>query len=210
MILLGFALGALLGLAAVPAIARLPRGIPERLAQPAWTARAGSPLLLVVAGALVGAALGAAAPDRTAFALTLLLLAVLLPATAIDVAWRVVPDTLIVVGTLGGVAILVLADREALVPHLAAGLIGGTCAFAVALVARGGFGLGDVKVIAMTGVVLGAALPLAVVGGLVLAGIAAMPLLVVRGRGATLPLVPFLAAGALLACLVPLHAVIAL
>lgn len=205
MILAGCLLGALAGACAVPAVRRLPLGIPERLPQPAWTTRAGSPATLISAGALLGGLLGATAPDVRVLAVGLLLLAVLLPATAIDVAWRVVPDTLVLAGAIGGLAVVAGTDRSALLPHLAAGLIGGAAALVLAVVARGGFGLGDVKMIAMLGLVLGAALPLAVVGALVLAGLAALPLLLVRGRGATVPLVPFLAAGALLACLIPAH-----
>ena len=210
MILLGLVVGALLGLLAVPAVARLPRGIPERLAQPAWTARAGRPVVLCTVGAVLGALLGAAAPDDRTLALGLVLLAVLLPATAIDIAWRVVPDTLVVLGALGGLAVVALVAPDQLVPHLIAGLIGGVGALLVALAAQGGFGLGDVKVIAMIGLVLGAALPLAVVGGLLIAGLISVPILLARGRGATLPLVPFLAAGALLACLAPARAAIGL
>ena len=210
MILLGLVVGALLGLLAVPAVARLPRGIPERLAQPAWTARAGRPVVLSTVGAVLGALLGAAAPDGRTLALGLVLLAVLLPATAIDIAWRVVPDTLVVLGALGGLAVVALVAPDQLVPHLIAGLIGGVGALLVALAARGGFGLGDVKVIAMIGLVLGAALPLAVVGGLLIAGLISVPILLARGRGATLPLVPFLAAGALLACLAPARGAIGL
>jgi len=208
--LLGLAVGALLGVLAVPAVARLPRGIPERLAQPAWTARACRPAVLCVVGATLGMLLGAAAPDARTFALGLVLLAVLLPGAAIDIAWRVVPDTLVVLGALGGLGVVALAMPDQLVPHLIAGLVGGVGALLVALAARGGFGLGDVKVIAMIGLVLGAALPLAVVGGLLIAGLISLPILLARGRGATLPLVPFLAVGALLACLAPARAAIGL
>lgn len=210
MILVGLVAGALLGLLAVPVVAWLPRGIAERLAQPAWTARTARPVPLVATGAALGALLGALAPDGRTLALGLVLLAVLLPATAIDIAWRVVPDTLVLTGALGGLAVVALAMPDELVPHLVAGLLGGVGALLVAVAARGGFGLGDVKVIAMTGLVLGAALPLAVVGGLLVAGLVAVPVLLVRGRGATLPLVPFLAAGALLACLAPARTAIGL
>jgi leader peptidase (prepilin peptidase)/N-methyltransferase len=204
-ILLGLVAGAVLGLLAAPTVARLPRGIPERLAQPAWTACAGRPAVLAVTGALLGAVLGLTAPDPRTFALGLVLIAVLLPAAAIDLAWRVVPDTLVVLGAVGGLGVVALAMPGQLMAHLVAGLLGGLGALLLAVAARGGFGLGDVKVIAMLGLVLGAALPLAVVGGLLVAGIASLPILVVRGRGATLPLVPFLAVGALLACVAPLR-----
>lgn len=210
MIALGLGLGALLGLLAVPAVGRLPRGIAERLAQPEWTAQAGRPTVLIGVGSGLGGVLGALAPDGRVLALGLVLLAVLLPAAAIDVAWRVVPDTLIIAGALGGLAVVALTMPGALVPHLLAGVAGGAAGLVLAVVARGGFGLGDVKVIAMVGLVVGAALPLAVVAGLLLAGLVSLPVLAVRGRGATLPLVPFLAAGALLACLAPARVVVGL
>ncbi len=47
-------------------------------------------------------------------------------------------------------------------------------------------------------------------GGLLIAGLISVPILLARGRGATLPLVPFLAAGALLACLAPARGAIGL
>ena len=183
----GALVGALLGLLAVPAVHRLPLGIPERLEQPAWTRRAGSPPVLALAGAAGGALVGGSA-------LGLVLVAVLVPAVAIDLRWRVVPDSLIVVGAL---AALVLTGAAA--AHLIAAAVGGVVALALALAARGGFGLGDVKLIALAGLVLGAALPLALAVAFGLAGVAALPLLAWRGRGATLPLVPFLAVGMLTA-----------
>jgi leader peptidase (prepilin peptidase)/N-methyltransferase len=203
----GLLIGAALGLIAVPLVRWLPGGIEERLAQPAWTATAARPLWLVGGGAALGALLGALAPSPATLASGLVLLAVLLPASAIDLAWRVVPDTLIVAGALGGATVLLLTHPGAI---MLTGAVGGLIALALALVARGGFGLGDVKLIAMLGVVLGGALPLAVVVGLLVASVVAVPLLVLRGRGATLPLVPFLAVGALVACVVPLRVALGL
>lgn len=200
MTLAGALVGALLGLLAAPAVRRLPLGIPERIAQPAWTRRAGAPPVLVAVGTAAGAALGAAAADPAALALGLALLAVLLPATAIDLAWRVVPDTLVVLGSVASLAVVAATGGASAVGgHLVAAAVGGGCALAVAIAARGGFGLGDVKLIALAGLALGPALPLAAIAALGLAGAVALPVLAVRGRGATLPLAPFLAAGILLA-----------
>ena len=127
------------------------------------------------------------------------LLAVLLPAVAIDIAWRVVPDTLVVVGTIGALGVLALARPDALARHLVMAIVVGGVALLVALVSRGGFGLGDVKLLAMFGVAIGAAVPIAVGIAFVLAALVAVPVVVVRGRGAAVPLVPFLAVGALVA-----------
>lgn len=201
--LIGLVVGLAAGVLAVPLGRRLPAGIPERLVQPAWTRHALRARVLVPAGALAGLAVGVAAPDKIALALGLVLVAVLVPAAAIDVAWRVVPDSLVVAGVLGSLGALVLLERGALGTHLAVGLAGGLAALALAGLARGGLGLGDVKLVAMLGVALGAALPRAAAWALLAAGLAALAVLARRGRGATVPLVPFLALGALAAVLGP-------
>ena len=196
---LATAIGAVLGVVAVWLVVWLPKGIDERLEQPAWTQLATRPVLLVVVGATLGAALGLLAPSGVELALGLVLLAVLLPAVAIDIAWRVVPDTLVVAGAVGALVVLAWSRPEVLVEHVLAGLIAGGVALGVAMVSRGGFGFGDVKLVAMFGLVIGAAVPIAIVIAFGLAVLIAIPMLVVRGRGATLPLVPFLAVGALVA-----------
>jgi leader peptidase (prepilin peptidase)/N-methyltransferase len=197
--LIGLAAGLAAGALAVPRARWLPRGIPERLAQPAWTRHAGRARVLVPVGGLAGLGVGLAAPDAAALAVGLVLVLVLVPACAIDVAWRVVPDSLLIAGALGSIAALAVLDRDALAGHLVAGVAAGLAALALAWLARGGLGLGDVKLAAMLGVALGAAAPRAVAWAILAAGLAALAVLARRGRGATVPLVPFLALGALAA-----------
>lgn len=199
MVALATAIGAALGVVAAWLVVWLPKGIDERLEQPAWTRQATRPALLVGVGAAVGAALGLLASSGVELALGLVLLAVLLPAVAIDIAWRVVPDTLVVVGTIGALGVLAVTRPDALVNHMVMALVVGGVALLVALASRGGFGLGDVKLVAMFGIAIGAAVPFAVGIAFALAALVAVPVLVVRGRGATVPLVPFLAIGALVA-----------
>ena len=199
MVAFAAAIGALLGVVAAWLVVWLPKGIDERLEQPVWTRQATRPVLLVMVGAAVAAVLGVLAPSGVDLALGLVLLAVLLPAVAIDLAWRVVPDTLVVVGPFGARGVLALARPDAVVRQLVMASVVGGVALLVALVSRGGFGLGDVKLVAMFGVAIGAAVPIAVGIAFVLAALVAVPVLVVRGRGATVPLVPFLAIGALVA-----------
>ena len=177
----------------------LPRGIPERLEQPGWTRRCGRAVVLVPIGALSVAVVAEFATTTLELALGLVLVAVLLPAAVIDIAWRVVPDSLSLVGAALAFGLIGLLAPSALVTHALAGLIGGVVMLALAFLARGGIGLGDVKLVAMLGVVLGAALPVAVIAAALISGLAALPVRHRRGRGATVPLVPFLAAGALVA-----------
>lgn len=199
MVALATAIGAALGVAAVWLVVWLPKGIEERLEQPVWTRQATRPVLLVGIGAALGAALGMLAPSGTDLALGLVLLAVLLPAVAIDIAWRVVPDTLVVVGTVGALGVLALARPDALASHVVMAIVVGGVALLMALLSRGGFGLGDVKLVAMFGIAVGAAVPIAVGIAFALAALVAVPVMVKRGRGVTVPLVPFLAIGALVA-----------
>jgi Flp pilus assembly protein protease CpaA len=197
-IALGAALGALLGVGALPLVRRLPRGIPERAPQPAWTRRADDPRWLAVAGAVGGAiALGGPADDAGR-ALALLLVAVLVPAVAIDLMWRVVPDTLVVAGALGAVGVLASAGSAHLVEHAAWGLAVGAVLLLAALAARGGLGGGDVKLGALLGLALGPAVVVAIAAAGLVGGVLAVGVLLRRGRGATLPLVPVLALGALI------------
>lgn len=194
--LVGAGAGIIIGLAAARTAARLVEGIPERLVQPAWTRHALRPSVLALAGGASGLAVGWVADSGVALLTGLVLVAVLIPATAIDVAWRVVPDSLLVAGAVAMGAILLVARPGDLVEHgIAAAVVGGG-ALVVAVAARGGFGLGDVKLLALLGLVLGGAVLPATTVAIGLAGVAGLALLVVRGRGATVPLVPFLAAGA--------------
>lgn len=199
MIVLAALIGAVLGCVAVRLVVWLPKGIDERLEQPAWTRQATRPALLVGVGTVLGAVLGFVTPSGVDLALGLVLVAVLLPAVAIDIAWRVVPDTLVVAGAIGALVVLALCRPEALVGHLLAAIIAGGVALGVALVSRGGFGLGDVKLVAMFGIAIGTSLPVAIAASFGLAALVAVPVLVLRGRGATVPLVPFLAVGAIVA-----------
>ncbi len=192
-------IGIIAGLCAVPLVRWLPRGIPERLEQPAWTLRLGHPFVLVGVGACVAVALAMAAVSTQGLLFGLVLLVVLLPAVAIDVAWRVVPDSLLLVGTVGCLLLLIVGFRDDLLTHLLVTVAAGVLALLVALTARGGVGLGDVKLIALIGLALGAALPMAFVVTALVSGVAVVPILLARGRRATLPLVPFLAVGALVA-----------
>ncbi len=70
-------IGIIAGLCAVPLVRWLPRGIPERLEQPAWTLRLGHPFVLVGVGACVAVALAMAAVSTQGLLFGLVLLVVL-------------------------------------------------------------------------------------------------------------------------------------
>lgn len=196
-VLLGGLAGIVFALLAQGPIRRLPLGIEERRAQPGWTGRATHPLVVVPVAGGIGAVLGAAVAPGGAIALAFLLLAIAIPATVIDVRWRVVPDTLVVVGSAMALAILALTAPALLVSHTVIAGVAGLIIGVLAIASRGALGFGDAKLIAVFGLILGWALPLALLAGTLFAGVAAPVVMALRGRRATVPLVPFLVAGAL-------------
>src|SRR5262249_7303704 len=120
-----------------------------------------------------------------------------------DVATRRVPNRL----TIPTATALVVL-RAAFAPSaLPATLIAGAAAFAFFLLVfaltRGGIGMGDVKLAALVGLLLGkAALP-ALLIGTIAGGLASLLVLVARrgGRGQTIAYAPYLCLGAALAIL---------
>jgi leader peptidase (prepilin peptidase) / N-methyltransferase len=120
---------------------------------------------------------------------------------AIDLERRIIPNSIVVPA---GIAVLI-ADiavepdraREWVIAACAAG----AGAFAVALAARGGFGMGDVKLCFLLGAGLGWAVLGALVIGVFAGAVAALAILARHGLGArktTIPYGPFLAFGAIL------------
>jgi leader peptidase (prepilin peptidase) / N-methyltransferase len=159
---------------------------------------------LAVATAFVGASL-----VRFGVGLEAILAAyfscVLVVLSAIDLERRVLPNRIVVPST-----ILVLAARIAREPARARDwLLAGSAAFAfffvIALVYPGGLGLGDVKLAALLGVGLGAAVIPAFAIGMTAAAVYSIALLLRDGpkaRKATIAYGPFLAFGALIALFV--------
>jgi prepilin signal peptidase PulO-like enzyme (type II secretory pathway) len=119
---------------------------------------------------------------------------------AIDLERRLVPNR-IVLGSLVAVLAAVFAvDPATGAVHALAAVLAGASFLAAALVRPGALGIGDVKLVALLGALLGAGVLGALTVGFLFLGIAALALVVRDGRSALarqLPLVPFLAAGAI-------------
>jgi leader peptidase (prepilin peptidase)/N-methyltransferase len=89
-------------------------------------------------------------------ALGLVLVALLVPITLIDLDERIIPNRLTGPGALAAIGLLAALEPGALPEHLAAGA-GAALFFGLAAVARpGGMGMGDVKLAGMLGLFLGA------------------------------------------------------
>ena len=101
-ILAGAAAGAAVGFAGTVPVRLLPARIEESLEQPAWTRWAGHPLVLLITGAALVAACAARFGLEPELLPALLLVGLLLPISAIDLAYRVIPNMLVLPGTLVG------------------------------------------------------------------------------------------------------------
>src|SRR3954468_2134760 len=135
--------------------------------------------------------------DR-AMALTGILLAALAAAVACDLRARVIPNAITAPAALGALA----AGGHPGAGALAAAFLG-----AAALARPDGMGLGDAKLAGVMGLALGppvaAALLIACAAGTAYGAALALRHGVAAARAATVPFAPFLAVGALWACLAP-------
>lgn len=131
-------------------------------------------------------------------------IAVLVVLAAIDLRRRVVPNAIVLPATVAVLAAQCAVSPDRAVEWLAATFGTFALLLAVHLVHPPGLGMGDVKLGALLGALLGTRTPAALlVGALVLAA-AGIVLVALRGSAArktALPFAPFLAAGALAALL---------
>jgi leader peptidase (prepilin peptidase) / N-methyltransferase len=176
---------------------------------PARSAAAATAGLLAIAGLVVGVAL--LAPSPAAAVLSAGLVPVLVACALIDLNRRVIPNRI-----TGPAAVLALVLGVALDPsgepaRLAWAAGAGGFLLVAALIAPAGMGMGDVKLVGVMGLCLGA--PVAVALFAALLGGAGLGLVVIRRRGlragrrTAIPFGPFLAAGGILAALVGAHVI---
>jgi leader peptidase (prepilin peptidase)/N-methyltransferase len=198
-------LGAAVGSAWRPLVPVFGRRSGDASEQPRWTDRATATPVLVVGSAAAFAATGLALGWQAALAPGLVLCALLVGVTAIDLRYRIVPNRLVLIGTPLGLALQLALEPDRWLELVLATLVAFLFLFAVAVFSPGGMGMGDVKLAAMLGAFLGRAVSVALMSGLLLAAVPSILVLarfgVKGGRKETLPLGPFLALGGLLGLL---------
>jgi leader peptidase (prepilin peptidase)/N-methyltransferase len=141
--------------------------------------------------------------DPTQLALGLILLTTLAAVTLTDLEQRLIPNSILIVAAVVGVAIAATAPSELGQRVIAAAAAGGFFLLAALAFPRG-MGMGDVKLAALIGLYLGRgaapAILIALLGGAV-AGIAIIAREGAGGRKQAVPFGPFLAFGALMGLL---------
>jgi leader peptidase (prepilin peptidase)/N-methyltransferase len=135
----------------------------------------------------------------------LALVVILVPTALIDLEYRVIPNSLMAIGAVVGLALVLVADPGHLAAHLIAAAAAGGFFFVVVLAYPRGMGMGDVKLAGLLGLYLGAsvapALLVALVSGTVV-GVAIMARKGTQeGRKTAIPFGPFLAFGGIVGLL---------
>jgi len=129
----------------------------------------------------------------------------LVPVTVIDFDFRIIPNKLMLAGTVAALAILVLTRPDDIPEHLIAATAAGGFLLAAAIAYPAGMGMGDVKLAFVMGLFLGREVGVALLAGLLagsLVGIAIMARKgVAAGRKTSVPFGPFLAFGGLVGLL---------
>ena len=142
--------------------------------------------------------------DPGEMALGLVFVSILAAITLTDLERRIIPNKVLAVGSVIGLAIVLISDPASLPQRLAAGAGAGGVLFLAALAYPGGMGLGDVKLAATMGLFLGVwvipAMLIALLSGS-LVGIAIMVREGASARKKAVPFGPFLAFGGICALL---------
>ncbi|KJS14192.1 MAG: peptidase A24 [Peptococcaceae bacterium BRH_c8a] len=129
-------------------------------------------------------------------------LAVLVSVSVVDIHHRIIPDEILVVGTILGLPLIFLTSISDLISGLIGFFAAGLLLLAIAVVSKGGMGGGDIKLSAVMGLFLGwQGVAVALFLSFLIGGIAGILLLVtkIKGRKDAVPFGPYLALGALVA-----------
>lgn len=142
--------------------------------------------------------------QATQLAMGLVLLTTLAAVTLTDLERRIIPNSILIVAALAGVAIS-LTDPSALGERAIAAAAAGGFFLLAALLYPSGMGMGDVKLAALIGFFLGRAVVPAVLVALAVGAVVGIVIIALKGgqegRKQAVPFGPFLALGALVGLL---------
>jgi leader peptidase (prepilin peptidase)/N-methyltransferase len=135
--------------------------------------------------------------------LGVVLVALLVPITLIDLDRRIIPNRLTGAGAIAALAIGAATGLSALPEQLIAGAAAGGFLLIAALARPAGMGMGDVKLAGMLGLFLGWQVVVALLVALLSGALAGIVVVarhgIAAGRRATIPFGPFLALGGVVA-----------
>lgn len=162
------------------------------------------PLTELALGVLYAAIVAVLWGELTEVLLGIVFVTVLMAITLTDLELRIIPNKVLLVGAVAGLAIAAVGDPSSLPERLIAAAAAGGLLFLVALAYPKGLGLGDVKLAAVMGLFLGREVAPAILVAL-LAGSAVGLVLIARdgaaARKQAIPFGPFLAIGGIVGLL---------
>ncbi|MCW2982068.1 MAG: hypothetical protein JWO14_3795 [Solirubrobacterales bacterium] len=239
-VIIAFLGGLAVGSFATAVAYRVPRGMPfavERSQCPACGAQIGARDNVPVASWLVlrGRARCCGAPISPRYPLTELAVGALYAATVIvyrhhapeaviglvfvamlaiitltDLDLRIIPNKVLIAGSVLCLAIAITTDPGGVPERLIAAAAGGGLFFLVVLAYPRGMGMGDVKLVATMGLFLGRAVAPAILAGLLAGSMIGLALIATQGaqaRKMAIPFGPFLALGGIVGLLAGHHLV---
>ncbi len=158
------------------------------------------PVVEAVTAALLVAVVLAKGADSDAW-LGIAFVILLVPVTLIDLDHRIIPNTLMLIGTVVSVALILLTDPSALTEHLIAAAAAGGFLLIAALAYPAGMGMGDVKLAAVMGLFLGRNVAPAMFVALITGSVVGAAIIAKKGakegRKTAIPFGPYLAFGGL-------------
>lgn len=139
--------------------------------------------------------------DTSAYAITF---CILTAAAITDIRERIIPDSLIIAGAAIGLTLKLYGPMEVFFDGLLGGLTAGSVLLLIYYIAKGGLGLGDVKLFGCTGIYLGfESIISAMLISALLSGLFSLVLICMsrNNKKREIPFAPFILAGALAAVL---------
>jgi leader peptidase (prepilin peptidase)/N-methyltransferase len=162
------------------------------------------PLVEVATGLAFAATALVLHDEPAALALGLALVATLAAVTLTDLELRLIPNRILLVSAIGGVALAAALDPGSLPERAIAAVAAGGLLFAVALAYPKGMGLGDVKLAAVMGLYLGRCVAPALLTAFLVGSVVGLAMIAREGSAArkmAIPFGPFLAIGGLVGLL---------
>ncbi|HWO16308.1 MAG TPA: prepilin peptidase [Solirubrobacterales bacterium] len=156
------------------------------------------PLTELALGALYAATVLVLWDDPAEVALGLVFVTALVAITLTDLERRIIPNKILIVATVLGVAIAAIADPGSLPERAIAAVAAGGLLFLAALAYPRGMGMGDVKLAAVMGLFLGRNVAPAILVALLAGSLVGLAMIARHGAAArkkAIPFGPFLALG---------------
>jgi leader peptidase (prepilin peptidase)/N-methyltransferase len=129
----------------------------------------------------------------------------LVPVAVIDIDFRIIPNKLMLAGTIAALAILVLTRPDDIPEHLIAAVAAGGFLLIAAIAHPSGMGMGDVKLAFVMGLFLGREVGVAMLVALVAGSAVGIAIMARKGaqegRKTAIPFGPFLALGSIVGLL---------